>query len=68
MYFYGVRGRKTQGPPQAAHTLATPLQRSTVKHLTDALSINLLRNRFVFTTYLKSGWRETKEKSSMGSW
>jgi len=25
MYFYGFRGRQTQGPPRAAHTLATPL-------------------------------------------
>jgi len=25
MYFYGLRGRQTQGPPRAAHTLATPL-------------------------------------------
>jgi len=24
MYFYGLRVRKTQGPPRAAHTLATP--------------------------------------------
>jgi len=24
-YFYGLRGRQTQGPPRAAHTLATPL-------------------------------------------
>jgi len=26
MYFYGLRGRQTQGPPRAPHTLATPLQ------------------------------------------
>ena len=25
MYFYGLRGCQTQGPPRAAHTLATPL-------------------------------------------
>jgi len=25
MYFCGLRGRQTQGPPRAAHTLATPL-------------------------------------------
>jgi len=25
MYFYGLRGGQTQGPPQAAHTLATSL-------------------------------------------
>jgi len=25
MCFYGVRGCQTQGPPRAAHTLATPL-------------------------------------------
>jgi len=25
MYFYGLWGRQTQGPPRAAHTLATPL-------------------------------------------
>jgi len=25
MHFYGLRGRQTQGPPRAAHTLATPL-------------------------------------------
>jgi len=25
-YFYGLRGRQTQGPLRAAHTLATPLQ------------------------------------------
>jgi len=24
--FYGLRGRQTQGPPRAAHTLATSLQ------------------------------------------
>jgi len=24
-YFYGLRGRQSQGPPRAAHTLATPL-------------------------------------------
>ena len=24
-YFYGLRGRQTQGPPRKAHTLATPL-------------------------------------------
>jgi len=24
-YFYELRGRQTQGPPRAAHTLATPL-------------------------------------------
>ena len=26
-YFYGLRGRQTQGPPRAANTLATPLLR-----------------------------------------
>ena len=26
MYFYGLGGRQTQGPPRAAHTLATPLE------------------------------------------
>ena len=25
MYFYGLWGRQTQGPPRAPHTLATPL-------------------------------------------
>jgi len=24
-YFYGLRGRQTEGPIRAAHTLATPL-------------------------------------------
>jgi len=28
MYFYGLRGRQTQGPPQAAHSLATPLKKN----------------------------------------
>jgi len=27
-YFYGLRGRQTQGRPRAVHTLATPLYRS----------------------------------------
>jgi len=27
-YFYGLRGRQTQGPPRAVHTLATTLYRS----------------------------------------
>jgi len=26
-YFYGLPGRQTQGPPRAAHTLATPLDK-----------------------------------------
>jgi len=25
MHLYGLRGRQAQGPPRAAHTLATPL-------------------------------------------
>jgi len=34
-YFYGFRGRQTEGPPRAAHTLATPLIRAVVaaRHL-----------------------------------
>jgi len=32
MYFYGLRGRQTQGPPRAANTLATPLIMSCTAH------------------------------------
>jgi len=31
--FYGLLGRQTQGPPRAAHTLATPLNDLTEKHI-----------------------------------
>jgi len=29
-YFYGLRGRQTQGPPRAAHTLARQLESSPI--------------------------------------
>ena len=52
MYFSGLRGRQTQGPPRAAHTLATPLHRLASRSTLQAMNGAALRSSLKFVYYL----------------
>jgi len=41
-YFYELRGRQTQGPPRAAHTLATPLHWCLAHTLYDLAGVDMI--------------------------